>query len=379
MVSRRRMNKATDTRFTELEQLVANARDNESTLRRFQTFELKLMSAPDVRSCVRLLLNGSRQRFSQDATSLFLVDSDHAIRRGLASMGGEFEIPPNLHLVTDEFAISRLFDGIGAPRLATYDSRIHHRLFSLTRDQDRDQLASVCQIPFMRGSSFSGCLNLASRDPDRFRPDVATDFLAHLGAVAAVSFEAVVARHQLHTMGLTDALTGVNNRRFFDQRLEQESSRARRESIPLSLVFIDVDHFKQVNDQGGHAIGDRVLRDVASAVLSQVRVFDIVSRFGGDEFAVLLIGATRETALEIGERIRVAVEATGREHASQDIPAITASIGIATIDRSRSLDADKLLESADRAVYEAKASGRNRLVTDCESPSKSSLPPYLIQ
>jgi len=188
-----------------------------------------------------------------------------------------------------------------------------------------------------------------------------------------------VTRHQLRTLGLTDALTGVSNRRFFDQRLDEESARARREAIPLSLVFIDVDHFKQVNDVGGHSFGDQVLRDVAGAILSQVRMFDVVSRFGGDEFAVLLIGAARDTASEIGERIRRAVEQTGLKHASDAIPAVTASIGIATVDRRLAHDANSLLESADRAVYLAKAAGRNRLVFDHDEAGKDNGPPHLYQ
>jgi len=367
----------TEQNSHEFAELVAQARDNESMLRRFQGFELKLMGALDISESVRLLLSGSQSRFGQDATSLFLVDSENAIQRGLNSNSSVST--PGLNLFQDESTLRRLLDIGHTPRLGAFDPRRHSRLFTSETGVDPGSLASICIVPFMRGSSLSGCLNLASRDPDRYRAGVGTDFLTHFGAVAAISIEAVVTRHQLRTLGLTDALTGVSNRRFFDQRLIEESARARRESIPLSLVFIDVDHFKKVNDVGGHAFGDQILCDVAAAILSEVRMFDVVSRFGGDEFAVLLIGATREKAREISERIRQAVERTGLSHASDEIPAVTASIGVATVDRSRTHDPSSLLESADRAVYLAKAAGRNQLVFDRDEPDTDNQPPRPVQ
>ncbi len=390
-MSRWRSNKSTDRRGDrrshELDELLSRARDNENTLRRFQSFELKLMAASGIRECLRLLLSGSQARFGQDATSVVLVDKDQAIQRCLAVPEDgyvETGLPAGLQLVTDQSALARILDGARAPRLGAYVASRHDSLFKVDPAGANTALASVALVPFNRGPELSGCLNLASRDPGRYQAGAATDFLAHLGAVASVSLEAVIARHQLRTLGLTDALTGVSNRRFFDQRLHEENARARREAIPLSLVFIDVDHFKKVNDVGGHALGDQVLCDVAASILSEVRMFDVVSRFGGDEFAVLLIGASRDTAHEIAERIRRAVEATGLAYADAEIPAVTASIGIATVDRSHSLDADNLLKSADRAVYQAKAAGRNQLVMDQDkgrdgSDPDSTLPRFIYQ
>lgn len=156
---------------------------------------------------------------------------------------------------------------------------------------------------------------------------------------------------------LADPLTGLGNRRSFDQSIKKEIARASRGNGALSLVMCDLDFFKQVNDTYGHDVGDAVLRSFAKLIASTIRSFDIAARFGGEEFMILMPGADMSQAMAIAERIRSALE-----RSNLDIPAkrITASFGVATLSSSDS--PDSLLKKADLAMYRAKATGRNRVV-----------------
>jgi diguanylate cyclase (GGDEF)-like protein len=156
----------------------------------------------------------------------------------------------------------------------------------------------------------------------------------------------------------TDSLTGVANRRGFDQRFELELWRAARTGRGLSLIVCDLDHFKAVNDRLGHRAGDEALRTVAARIAASVRSIDAVSRIGGEEFAVLLPEASPIEAHVVAERIRKGILQEFADHA---VP-LTISCGVASQDGN--LDGADLIQSADDAMYRAKAAGRNRSVVD---------------
>jgi diguanylate cyclase (GGDEF)-like protein len=165
----------------------------------------------------------------------------------------------------------------------------------------------------------------------------------------------------LAELSTTDGLTGLLNRRTFDVRLEQEIQRSRRSGAPISLLLIDVDGLKTLNDEHGHAAGDRALRSVAAAVRQEMRSIDTGARLGGDEFGLLAVGATARAADAVAERVRKALGA-GRA-AALERP-LTVSIGVVTFDPSRdaSVDGPRLMQAVDRALYGAKRAGRNRTV-----------------
>ena len=162
----------------------------------------------------------------------------------------------------------------------------------------------------------------------------------------------------LDTEAHTDSLTGVANRRGFDQRFELELWRAARTKRGLSLIVCDLDRFKLVNDRLGHATGDAALRTVAARIAASVRSIDAVSRIGGEEFAVLLPEASAMEAYVVAERIRKGIAEEFAEHA---VP-LTTSCGLAS--QEENLDGADLLEAADDAMYSAKAIGRNCTVVD---------------
>lgn len=167
----------------------------------------------------------------------------------------------------------------------------------------------------------------------------------------------------LELMSLEDSLTGLGNRRRFDLALQAECSHSARHRTPLALVLIDVDHFKRYNDLYGHPAGDQCLRLVGAAVkAARVRASDIAARYGGEEIAVLLPQTDAAGAWSTAERVRQAVEALGISHAGSPAGHVTISVGVAALVPSADPDAPALLvRSADRALYEAKAAGRNRV------------------
>nr|WP_280818788.1 GGDEF domain-containing protein [Thiorhodococcus minor] len=175
----------------------------------------------------------------------------------------------------------------------------------------------------------------------------------------------------LQKAAIHDALTGLHNRRHFDQILDVEFALAIDNAWPLTLGFIDLDHFKQVNDTQGHVVGDAVLVKVAGVLKKNLRERDYIMRYGGEEFVVLLPGHGLEAALKVFERLRTAVEETLHVGESGGRFRITTSIGIAAhMDgEHRFEDPIDLVRAADRALYDAKRSGRNRIVVSTQPPS----------
>jgi diguanylate cyclase (GGDEF)-like protein len=173
-----------------------------------------------------------------------------------------------------------------------------------------------------------------------------------------------VAQDELQRLATRDGLTGVANRRSFDTALNTECRRVSREARALSLLMIDVDHFKRYNDTYGHLAGDECLRQVAEA-MAQVtqRASDTLARYGGEEFAILLPATEPQGAVIVAERLRAAVEGLALPHARSDVgPHVTVSIGVASIDPARAAPPTELIGAADAALYAAKMQGRNRVV-----------------
>jgi diguanylate cyclase (GGDEF)-like protein/PAS domain S-box-containing protein len=172
--------------------------------------------------------------------------------------------------------------------------------------------------------------------------------------------------NRLETLAIEDSLTGLANRRRFDERLAEEWGRAYRNRSSIALLMIDVDRFKAYNDEYGHPAGDACLRAVARIIAGEVnRTVDLAARYGGEEFAVLLPNTDAAGCARIGERIRQAIHAAGLVHAAGGPTGwVTVSVGGAAcrpiLERSAGLGA--LVEAADRALYAAKEAGRNRLM-----------------
>jgi diguanylate cyclase (GGDEF)-like protein len=164
---------------------------------------------------------------------------------------------------------------------------------------------------------------------------------------------------QLKAQARTDAKTGMLNAGAWQEESDLAIDRARRRDQPLAVLLADIDHFKEVNDTYGHLTGDAVLRTLAAEMRQQVRESDLVGRFGGEEFAIVLVGTTAEEACRVAERIRRGA-GTVKVLSKDSVVGVTVSIGVAVLD-SHGYDLGELLSAADKALYRAKRAGRDRV------------------
>ena len=169
-----------------------------------------------------------------------------------------------------------------------------------------------------------------------------------------------VFHEELYKMAIIDPLTGIFNKRYLSDRMKDEFGHALRTESPLTLLMIDIDHFKKINDTHGHPAGDIVLQRLALVAKSVVRGDDIFARFGGEEFCMLLRNTDPVGAKILAERLRNLIQGTRFEFEDKEIP-VTVSIGAATLKDGNFTDADTLLKAADDALYISKESGRNRV------------------
>ena len=173
------------------------------------------------------------------------------------------------------------------------------------------------------------------------------------------------ANDHLQRLSYMDALTGIANRRHFEEILEIEWRRAFRAKTPMTLLMIDIDHFKQYNDSFGHRAGDGCLARVAAVLDESVqRAGDLLARYGGEEFAAILTGTDEAGGAEVAERLRAAVEQLGIERSDDPTRLVTISIGVAAAIPGEASSPELLLSAADTALYEAKRLGRNRVCTE---------------
>lgn len=217
---------------------------------------------------------------------------------------------------------------------------------------------SLAVVPILRDDVALGCIVIAAADKGSITDEEARN-VGLLGAIAASALEIMWEIEEVNRRADTDPLTGLANRRRFDESLQRELSQSDRFGHPVSLVLVDLDHFKHVNDSHGHEAGDAVLRAVARMLADGVRTVDLCARFGGEELAILLPQTTAVGAYELADRLRRRI--AGRPIRVNDSEiVVTASFGVASYpDVVRSRDA--LFPAADAALYGAKHDGRNRV------------------
>ncbi len=175
--------------------------------------------------------------------------------------------------------------------------------------------------------------------------------------------------HEVENMAITDGLTQMHTRRHFGERFDEEFRRAMLRQVPLSVLMIDVDHFKKVNDQHGHLTGDMLLRAVARIISLHIREIDIAGRYGGEEFCILLPDTDKQGALVVAERIRESIHEKGIRAYDTEIR-VSVSIGVSSLPDD-AIKVEELLDKADWALYRAKKSGRNRVVGFSVYPSEN--------
>ncbi len=218
---------------------------------------------------------------------------------------------------------------------------------------------SVFLLPMFYERNLLGILALLLEKRNALSPHQ-IGLLAVLGNQASTSIANARFHAEIERMAITDGLTGLFNHKQFQERLAQEFNRLGRFSDPLSLLLIDIDYFKKVNDTYGHPVGDSVLKRVADMIKKTVRNIDIPARYGGEEFAVVLVGTDGKGAMNMAERMRKTVMDT-KFTADGNTFSVTVSIGISTYE-GEAMKKEEFVDKADKALYKAKGNGRNRSV-----------------
>lgn len=245
------------------------------------------------------------------------------------------------------------------------------------KNRPRYATKSFVSVPIHVDGRTVGVLNLADKLSGEIFSEEDLRLLQAMATQATMAIERstyYTQSQELRKISITDALTGLLNRRYFQERLAEEVDRATRHGSALSLIMIDIDHFKAYNDANGHVAGDRALVLVGRSLRASIRTIDVVSRFGGEEFAVILPETRKAEAMDIGERVRREVEAlyfAGEE--AQPARRLTVSLGVAGFPED-ARDLKSLIQRADRALYAAKAEGRNRIVA-YGGPGGTAAPP----
>ncbi|MEX1033884.1 MAG: sensor domain-containing diguanylate cyclase [Cellvibrionaceae bacterium] len=344
--------------------LLERIEENQQIQARFHDYEFRLLACRRLPELLEQLLSGAASHFDLAGVSLTLLDPDYSIHSLVEHLDlGDYERRLQLYPTAEFF--DRLFGRKPTVKLGVLDGAVSADVFPGVSD-----VGSAALLPLMRQDRLLGSLNFASRSSTRYSADKGVSFMWHLASMVAICLENCVALEQLQRQGQEDTLTQVRNRRSFDEEFIKELERAQRQGEPLSCLFADIDYFKQINDAYGHQVGDRCLRRVAQLIAGELRKTDLLARYGGEEFVVLLPGCPGDEAIITAERVRLAVANQPMALSLAESVPLTISVGLATWipDQQREDDlnqvGEQLIQCADRAMYQAKQAGRNKVCVE---------------
>lgn len=355
------------TTLSDLDRLKQQLRDNERIWAGFRDIELAVIGAHSLRELLSALASRVPSAFSKvDTVTIACLDPEYEMARLLKS-NIEPSVPNNdsaerAFVGISHASLQQLFGKENRPRLGSCSREVQTLLFPTFPRT----LGSVALVPLVLRGKLIGTLNQGSVDAKHFTADTATDLLEHLAAIVSMCIENVVNHERLRIAGLTDPLTGIANRRFFERRLIEEIERWRRRQEPLVYMLADIDHFKQVNDRYGHHAGDQVLQQVASLLGDSLRGMDLLARYGGEEFMLLLPNTSAANGTMVAQRLCNKIARHSFSITDGQPLSVTISIGVACLGVEGAAAMEKssvwLSQQADAALYQAKQAGRNRVV-----------------
>lgn len=329
-----------------LASLLEHARRNERIARNLFEIERDIMGCRDCGAFVDRLTGRVRDRFGLDEVWLVLTDVD--ANQPLRTMLAEDDMLSSL--VTAPAADYLHLTGASHSPLLISEPWRFQRLIP---SGSQATIRSMAILPLVIEDRLAGGLILGTRTEGRYRPDMDTFFLAQLALKASQGLDSALAREQLRRLASRDALTGLRNRREMETVLNKELSRSRRYQMPLSLLFIDCDGFKRINDHYGHECGDAYLCHLSETLCRLLREDDSVFRFAGDEFVVVLPNQSVRMATQIGERLQQDLSETPLTWEGHRIP-VAFSVGVAGSEHPGLENSHALLRYADQRLYEQK-------------------------
>ncbi len=337
--------------------LFQQLKDNDTLARKFHEIETHILTIFNYQDLFKELLDQIQLKFGVPLVWLSIIkDSDVS---KLAEQLSDKETWRERINIIERKDLLHITGHQMIPRLINRNMAAYSRIFP---DISKPLIKSVAIAPISLDGELIGSLNQGDLSPERFHPGLDTSLLERLALKVSLCLSNVTAHEKLRFMAFHDPLTGLLNRRALDSALNREFSRAIRYHRPLSVVFIDLNHFKQVNDTYGHEAGDAVLKHLASILMQEKRETDIVARFAGDEFVTVLADTLfDETDLfirRIEARIQHPVFIDGV------FIRIRFSYGIASTEKDRYKDAHALLKAADTRLYQVKQNNRKKPPVD---------------
>ncbi len=299
----------------------------------------------DKEEVYRRLLDLIHQAIPYDNATLFLWDKQNSKLHPTAQRGAYVDLIGGVH-----FEHGSGFSGwVAKQKRPVLLSELHRG-----RRPDDTLVGSFMSVPLVVQGELIGVLNISHGKPKAFNEDQLR-LLTLIAGQAAATIQRLLLYADMRRLAITDDLTNIYNRRHFLDRMQSEIDRARRYGTPFSVMFIDIDNFKELNDNHGHQVGDKILAELASILKHWARSSDIVARYGGEEFVVLLPMTDKPRAVTAAERLRTRVQ----RHTFYRRKKLTVSVGVASYPGDGD-NSDQLLGRVDEALYMAKKTGRNR-------------------
>ena len=332
----------------EWDAFIERLNENDRIAQQFFELQTSVLSIHNFRDFFDRLLLGIEERFKVPYVWVSLITSGRVTRLVKTFVASE-DFLRHLNFI-DREAFLEITGGSHKPRLANRDLEIYNNLLPFGQ---QIPFRSFAMVPITFDGKPAGSLNFADTLPERYQPGIDTGFLEQLGMIVSICLSNVAAHEELNTLAFKDPLTGLLNRRAMENALKREFARAKRYLIPMSIVFIDLDHFKKINDTYGHDYGDDLLRFVASSLTEMARESDIIARFAGDEFVLILPGTSAVEAGKFVKRIKGFFNVNSLNFKGNQILAHFAH-GIASVGDIGVSDPVSFIKKADEKLYEAK-------------------------
>ena len=334
----------------ELESILERIRDNEEIARKFFEIEVSILSILDFRGLFERLLSEIKDKFRIPCVWISLIDKSE-ISDLIQTLASSKDLKERLNII-DRKTFLRLTGNRTTPLLLNGDLHPFHPI--LPKGQ-LNFIRSLAVSPITLHGEIIGSLNQADFSTLRYRPGMDTQLLEQLAVKVSICLSNVIAHERLRWFAIRDPLTGLLNRRIMETVLKREFKRAQRYGTPLSLAFLDLDEFKVVNDRYGHECGDALLKYVADQVAEITRDSDVVARYGGDEFVVILPGTPTQEAFKLLERLQRHFRDKPMRYNERAI-AVCISFGVASITDQDVANPESLLRKADTMLYNIKKS-----------------------
>ncbi|MDP2646760.1 MAG: sensor domain-containing diguanylate cyclase [Desulfobacterales bacterium] len=328
-------------------------RRNDEIAQKFHQIEIKILSILDFKDLFEVLLAEIIDKFKVPYAWISIIENNEVSL--LIQSAENSELLKRRMNFVDRGIFFKLVGNQGQPVLINENLDAYFPLFP---PKGKNMIKSVALAPISMEGGIIGSLNQADTSPWRFQPGIDTSLLEQLALKVSLCLTNVTAHEKLKFLAYRDPLTGLLNRRIMESALNREFLRTTRYKKILSVVFIDIDDFKKVNDNHGHDGGDALLKYVADKLIDMTRDTDVVSRYAGDEFVVILPESSPKSTKNLMERLQTFFSENPLDFSGSKIK-FSISFGIASTEDQRTRSADALLKKADKMLYQAKTANKS--------------------